>query len=229
MSAVFIAGSHTDVGKTHMACALLRGARAAGLTVDACKPVVSGYDPAAPQDSDPWRLLEAMGREPTPAAVEALSPWRYRAPLAPPMAARLEGERLELGAMAELCRARLAASEADLFVVEGVGGLMSPLAEGATGLDLMTALELPVLLVGGTYLGGISHTLTALEVLRARGLEVAALVLSQAGDPDAPDFEASVAMTADFTGPTPLLAAPRGGPAPDAALVAILGLPQKLG
>jgi dethiobiotin synthetase len=229
MTAVFVAGAHTDVGKTHMACALLAAAREAGLRTEALKPVVSGYDPAAPQGSDPWRLLEAMGQAPDEAALAAMSPWRYRAPLAPPMAARLEGERLELDAMTAICRDRLAASSADLFVVEGVGGLMSPIAEGATGLELMTALALPVMLVGGAYLGGISHTLTALEVLRVRGLAVAALVVSEAADPDRPDFEQSVATIRQFTGDTPVIAAPRGAPAPGAALLAAAGYAQTFG
>ena len=63
-------------------------------------------------------------------------------------------------------RAQLAANPADLAIVEGVGGLMSPIAEDVTGLELMVALGLPVVLVGGSYLGAISHTLTALEVRR---------------------------------------------------------------
>jgi len=227
MSALFVAGAHTDVGKTHIACALLRAARAAGRSVEALKPVVSGYDPAAPEGSDPWRLLEAMGREPTAAALAAMSPWRYRAPLAPPMAARLEGGRLELASLAQACRERLRATRADLFVVEGVGGLMSPIAEAATGLDLMVDLKLPVLLVGGAYLGGISHTLTALEVLRTRGLDVAALVVSQSADPEAPDFAASLATIRQFTGTIQVLAAPRAGALPEAGLLAAAGLAQK--
>jgi len=227
MKAVFVAGAHTDVGKTHIACALLRAALAAGLSVDALKPVVSGYDADTQQGSDPWRLIEAMGRAPDAASLERMSPWRYRAPLAPPMAARLEGQRLELEPMAALCRARLAETTADLFVIEGVGGLMSPIAEAATGLDLMIALDLPALLIGGAYLGGISHTLTALEVLRSRGLAVAAVVVSQSADPEAPDFAASVEMIAQFTGAAPVLAAPRTGPTPDAAMLGALGLAKK--
>ena len=109
-----------------------------------------------------------------------------------------------------LCAERLAATEADLFVLEGVGGLMSPLADGATGLDLMLALRLPVVLVGGSYLGAMSHTLTALEVLRARGQAVACVVVSQDGQPDAPDFAASLALVAEHAGPTPVMGAPRG-------------------
>ena len=209
---VFVAGSHTDVGKTFVACALVRAARSAGLSAEALKPIASGFDPDDWTGSDPGRLLAALGREASSVELDRITPWRFAAPLAPPMAARLEGRSLTLEAVADLCAERLAASPADLFVLEGVGGLMSPLTDDATGLELMTALNLPVLLVGGGYLGAISHTLTALEVLRHRGLPVAAVVVSQDGGADAPDFAATVALVADHARPTPVLAAPRAGP-----------------
>lgn len=211
MRSVFVAGAHTDVGKTFVACGLIRAGRAAGLDVQALKPAASGFDPADWADSDPGRLLQALGRPLDDDELQRIAPWRFEAPLAPPMAARLEGRDLPLTPIVDVCRAALAESHADLFVVEGVGGLMSPLADAATGLDLMTALELPALLVGGGYLGAISHTLTALEVLRARGQAVVAVVLSQDAQPDAPDFAATVALTRAHAGPTPVLAAPRGG------------------
>lgn len=192
MTAVFIAGAHTDVGKTFVACGLIRAARADGLTVEALKPIASGFDMADWGQSDPGRLLEALGRPLTDAALEAMTPWRFAAPLAPPMAARLEQRALPLSAIIDFCAARVAQSRADLLVVEGVGGLMSPIADGATGLELMTALHLPVVLVGGSYLGSISHNLTALETARSRGLSVTGLVISQSRAPDAPAFSETV-------------------------------------
>lgn len=210
MRALFVAGAHTDVGKTYAACAILRAARARGMAVEALKPVVSGFDPAAWADSDPGRLLAALGRPLTAEALEAISPLRFVAALAPPMAARLEGRRLRLAELVDICRAALALSGADLTLVEGVGGVMSPISEDATGLDLMAALGLPAVLVGGGYLGAISHTLTALETLRARNLPVLALVISQGADPEAPDFIQTVESVAAFAGDVPVLAAARG-------------------
>ncbi|HEX5377689.1 MAG TPA: dethiobiotin synthase [Phenylobacterium sp.] len=208
--ALFVAGAHTDVGKTFAACALIRAARARGLSVDALKPVVSGFDPDDWAQSDPGRLLTALDRPLTAEALEAMSPLRFRAALSPPMAARLEGVRLGLEAMAGFCRAALAASVADLMLVEGVGGVMSPIAEDATGLDLMTALGLPAVLVGGSYLGAISHTLTAIETLKGRGLPILAVVVSESGDPEAPDFRETVASVAAFAGDLAVVGAPRG-------------------
>ncbi|CAN5885978.1 dethiobiotin synthase [soil metagenome] len=211
MRALFIAGSHTDVGKTWAACALLKAARAKGLSVAALKPVVTGYLPSTATDTtDPGRLLAALGGDLSATALAAMSPLRFEAALSPPMAARLEGRTLTLADLLAVCRPVLATQTADLLLVEGAGGVMSPLAEDATGLDLQLALGLPTLLVGGSYLGGVSHTLTALEVLRSRGLEVLGIVVSQSPDPEAPDFVQTVAAVAQFAGDIPVLAAPRG-------------------
>jgi dethiobiotin synthetase len=208
--ALFVAGAHTDVGKTFCASALIRAARGQGLSVDALKPVVSGFDAEDWADSDPGRLLAALGTPLTPKTLDSISPLRFRAALSPPMAARLEGVSLGLAQLRTFCHDGLSASSADLMLIEGVGGVMSPIADDATCLDLMTALRLPTVLVGGSYLGAISHTLTALEVLRGRGLPVVALVVSQSDDPEAPDFRETVASVATFAGDVAVLAAPRG-------------------
>jgi dethiobiotin synthetase len=141
------------------------------------------------------------------------------------MAARREGRRLELEPVAEFCRERLSRSQADLMLVEGVGGLMSPIAERATGLDLMTALRLPSILVGGSYLGAISHLLTAAEALRGRGLPLVALVVSQSADPDAPDFAETLDAVREHLPQAPLVAARRGDDCewPDILAAAALG------
>ncbi|MBP6878245.1 MAG: dethiobiotin synthase [Phenylobacterium sp.] len=210
MRQLFVTGAHTDVGKTYVACAMLRAARANGLSVAALKPAVSGIDPADWSDSDPGRLLAAMGRPLTLAELDAIAPLRFAAPLSPPMAARLEGVDLRISTLTDFCRAGLAASAADLVLVEGAGGVMSPMAEDGTGLDLMAALGLPSVVVGGSYLGAISHTLTAIETLRARGLPIAAVVVSQSGEPDAPDFAQTVDSVAAFAGDARIIAAARG-------------------
>lgn len=207
--ALFVAGAHTDVGKTHVACALIRTLRARGITVEALKPVVSGFDPDDWADSDPGRLLQALGRPLSAPQFEAMSPWRFHAPLAPPMAAKREGKRLELAPIVDFCRRRIAQAQGQVCLVEGLGGVMSPLAEGATILDLMAALAAPSILVGGAYLGAISHILTAAETLKARGLPLAAVVVSESAEPAAPDFEETVASITEHLAGRPVFAAPR--------------------
>jgi dethiobiotin synthetase len=221
MKSLFVAGTGTDIGKTHVACALIQAVRARGLTVDAFKPVVSGFDPADPDASDPGRLALALGE---PDALPRISPRRYRAPLAPNLAARLEGETLTLDGLVDDCRARLARPDRDLLLIEGAGGVMSPLTDTATNLDLMVALDLPILLVAGSYLGTVSHVLTALEVIRARGLNLAALVMSESLD--APDLAQTAEMLRAFETRTPLILAPRAETWDAATLTEALLRPQ---
>jgi len=204
MKSLFVAGTGTDIGKTHVACALIRALRLRGLSIDAFKPVVSGFDPDDPDVSDPGRLAQALDE---PDALPRISPRRYRAPLAPNLAAALEGDVLRLDDLVGDCRDRLARPDRDLLLIEGAGGVMSPLTDTATNLDLMVALNLPVLLVAGSYLGTVSHVLTALEVIRSRGLSVAALVMSESLA--APDLGQTGRMLRGFETRAPLVLAPR--------------------
>ncbi|MDO9335647.1 MAG: dethiobiotin synthase [Caulobacter sp.] len=219
MRTLFIAGAGTDVGKTWVTAALARALLAAGTSVAVFKPVASGYDPASPDESDAGRLLAALGREPTPEAIAEICPLRFAAPLSPPAAARREGVTLSLDGLVDSCRARIAAAPAEVLLIEGVGGLMSPVTDTATGLDLLAALDVPAILVGGTYLGGISHLLTAAEVLAARRLPLLAAIASES-PPPAPDFAETAADLRRFLGATPLLAAGRNDEAFGRDLVA---------
>jgi len=200
VTAVFVTGTGTDVGKTFLSAALIRHWRAAGRAVAACKPVLSGFDPASATTSDPGVLLAALGRPSTDidTDIEAISPWRFAAPLSPDLAAARERRALDFEAIVEF--SRKAAASAERVLIEGVGGVMVPLDERHTVLDWMSALRLPVLLVAGSYLGTISHTLTALRVLAQRNLTVAALAVSESVTPGAPldDTVATIARFADL-------------------------------
>jgi 8-amino-7-oxononanoate synthase len=175
-----------------------------GDVVDAFKPVVSGFDPKdAPETSDPARLAAALGaRRRVPHRPAPLP-----RPLSPNIAARLEGETLAMDDMVIDAVARAAELRDGLLLVEGAGGVMSPLTDGETNLDMIAALACPVLLVAGSYLGTASHLLTALEVLRTRGLTVAAIVVSESVD--APDLDQTVEMLRAFERQAPIIVAPR--------------------
>lgn len=208
MKTFFIAGAGTDVGKTYVTAAVARALLRTGRTVGVFKPVASGFDPARPEESDAGRLLDALGLPPSPRNIETICPLRFAAPLSPPAAARREDVTLSLERIAGLCEARVRAADADVLLIEGVGGLMSPLTDAATGLDLLARLAAPTVLVGGSYLGAISHLLTAVEVLGGRGLEIAAAVVSES-PPPAPDFRETVADIGRFLPDLPLFAADR--------------------
>ncbi len=187
MASNFITGTGTDIGKTWLACALLRHWRRQGLEPAAYKPVLSGFDPAAAPDGDAGRLLAALGRPTSQAEIDAIAPWRFTAPLSPDMAAAREGRRIVFDEL--LAFTRQATVGASPILVEGVGGVMVPLDEGHTVRDWIAASGLPCVLVAGSYLGSLSHTLTALEALARVGAGVTAIALNET--PDSP-----VALTA---------------------------------
>jgi dethiobiotin synthetase len=178
MTALFVSATGTDIGKTYISAAIAKALRAGGRTVEALKPVISGFEMEALADSDTGILLSATGLALTPENADAVSPWRFRAPLSPDMAAAREGRTIDFGALASFCLSGIA-SRKDVLLIEGVGGVMVPLDDRHTVLDWMAALEVPVLLVAGSYLGSISHTLTALDVIGRRGIRVMAVVISE--------------------------------------------------
>jgi len=207
MTAIFVSATGTDVGKTFVTTGLIRHYLGQGRAVDAIKPVVSGFDPAALPASDPGALLAALGRPVTIEEAERISPWRFAAPLSPDMAARREARTIDFNAVTEFCRSAMAARRGHLLI-EGIGGVMVPLDESRTVLDLMTQLRLPILLVAGTYVGTISHTLTALQILVRRNLDVAAVIVSESPG-SAAALDDTVATIARFSGSIDVVGVPR--------------------
>jgi dethiobiotin synthetase len=215
MPACFVTGTGTDIGKSFVTAALLRRVPAA----TALKPVASGFDPAAAAISDPGILLAAMRRPITDAALDDVAPWRFAAPLSPDMAAAREGTAIDFTALVAFCRTRIAAAP-DLLLIEGIGGLMVPLDATHTVLDWMAALDIPILLVAGSYLGTISHSLSAAAVLKTYGLRIASLVVNETEGSAVP-LDETAATIQRFVAPVPVIAVPRGASSDHPAFAAI--------
>jgi dethiobiotin synthetase len=207
MSAIFVTATGTDIGKTFVAAGLIRHFRTAGRAVAAIKPVVTGYYPAEAAGSDPGVLLTALGEPAAPADIERVAPFRFAAPLAPAMAARHEKRTLDFDALLGFCR-RAIADHDGLLLIEGVGGIMVPLDERHTVLDWMAALKLPLVLVAGSYLGTVSHTLSALDVLLRRELTVTALIVNETAR-SAVTMADTMETLNHFAGGIPIVALPR--------------------
>lgn len=203
MSAFFITATGTEIGKTFVASGLIRHWRAAGRTVDARKPVATGFDPAAAGTSDAGLLLVALGKAVTPAEIDRISPWRFAAPLSPDMAARRENRSIEFDALVTFSRNAIAGAK-DLLLIEGIGGVMVPLTETHTVLDWIAALNIPLVLVAGSYLGSLSHTLTCLDVLARRGLAVKAVVVNETPG-SAVSIDGTVETISNFSGTIPVI------------------------
>ena len=140
--------------------------------------MLSGFDARSPQASDAGQLLAALGRESSPAELDAIAPWRFAAALSPDMAAAREGRRIDFDELLAFSRrARDAASRPSL--IEGVGGVMVPLDARHTVRDWIAGCAMPCVVVAGSYLGSLSHTLTALAALDAVGADVTAIVVNE--------------------------------------------------
>jgi dethiobiotin synthetase len=223
MTAIFITATGTDIGKTFVAAGLIRHWRGAGRAVEALKPVATGFDPVAAGLSDPGILLAALGRPITLGEIECIAPWRFSAPLSPNMAARRENRALGFDALVAFSRGAIASVEGFLLI-EGVGGVMVPLDDKHTVLDWMAALDIPVVLVTGNYLGSLSHTLTALDALRRRNLVIKALVVNETPGTTVPMAD-TVETLQRFAAAIPVVALPRlpgGGDRAFAKLAALL-------
>lgn len=179
MSAYFVTAIGTEIGKTYVSACLLKGWRAAGHMVHALKPVMSGFGEDALDISDAGQLLKACGRPVTPQSVSEVCLHRFEAPLAPNVAMRRAGVAQDYEAILSFTRARLQQAGARRMIVEGAGGVMSPLTDDTLQIDFMADLGLPVILVAAPYLGAVSHTLTAVDALRARGIGIDRLIISQ--------------------------------------------------
>jgi len=207
MRAAFITGTGTDIGKTFLTAALIRNLRSAGIGVHAIKPVVTGFDDKSLQGSDPAVLLAALGRSVSLQEIEGISPWRFKAPLSPDAAARQEGRSIAFAQVVEFCRKTLSANPG-VVLIEGIGGIMVPLDEHRTVLDLMSVLRLPLMLVAGSYVGTLSHTLTSLEVLARRNLDVAGVIVSESSG-SAASLDETVATLRRFADTIEVIGIPR--------------------
>jgi dethiobiotin synthetase len=182
---LFVTGTGTGVGKTIVSAALLAAMRAAGEPVRAHKPVVTGLEePLGLWPPDHELLAAAAGMSP-----EDVAPLRYGPAVSPHLAATLAGEPVDPHKLVERARASWELTDSfenagsstepsPTLVIEGVGGLLVPLADDFTVRDLAVELGLPLVVAAKPGLGTINHTLLTLEAARGVGLTVCAVVLT---------------------------------------------------
>ncbi|TMK33740.1 MAG: dethiobiotin synthase [Actinobacteria bacterium] len=201
MNGLFVTGTDTGVGKTVLAAGIVLALRARGHSVGVVKPIQSGARADDP-DGDAMLLKRWTGvSEPA----EEIAPYSFAAPLAPLVAAELEGRAVDR--VQAVAHVRAIAERYEAVVVEGAGGFLVPVGEDWTIADLAAALGLPVLVVARPGLGTVNHT--ALTVLAARrlGVEPLGVVLNGAADESSPDNARLIERLAGVPvlGHTPLL------------------------
>ena len=210
--AYFLTGTDTEIGKTFITCALLHRARQLGLKAAGIKPVAAGTDAAGKNDD--VERIRAAGNVVLPADV--INPYCFAPAIAPHLAAAEAGVAIDF---ARIAAARASARlEADLVIVEGVGGFRVPLGVDRDSADLAVTLALPVILVVGLRLGCLNHALLTAEAIAARGLTLAGWVANRI-DPDMARADDNIAALRERLGAPLLGSVPRcaGGQPADAA------------
>lgn len=185
---VFIAGTDTEIGKTHVSVALLHALRAAGIDACGMKPVASGCEPtpAGLRNADALALQAASSGHPAYAKV---NPFAFSAPVSPHLAAARDGVTVDLEPLAELHQELV--RDHSCVVVEGIGGWLVPLDERRTTADLVKHLNIPVLLVVGLRLGCLNHALLSARAIEADGVPLLGWIGNRI-DPDMAMADANI-------------------------------------
>lgn len=202
MQKFFITATGTDIGKTFVTAALAHQLTESGYEIEAKKPMISGYVDGDVNDTE--ILLKAQGAKINQKNISICSPLRFREPTSPDYAAKLEHRKIAMSDLTEICKPQ---GKPDYLLIEGVGGVSVPFNEDETILDLIVALKMPVILVAGSYLGSINHTLTTLATLKARLVTNVKIVISESADNPMP-LQETVETIARFT-ELPIMVLPR--------------------
>ena len=172
---IYVTGTDTDAGKTGACIALLHALRRSGASAVGMKPVASGSSLTLDGYRNDDALALQSASDPTP-DYALVNPLALIEPTAPEIAAAVDGVEVALPALIDAFKALT--QKADHVVVEGVGGWMAPLSRELMQVDLVRALQLPVILVVGVRLGCINHALLSLRALRADAVSVVGWVAS---------------------------------------------------
>jgi dethiobiotin synthetase len=177
---VFVTGTDTGVGKTVVACALVRALRSRGLRVAVMKPVAAGSARTAEglRNGDALALIEAAGQ---PAPYALVNPYCFEPAVSPHIAA--EDLKIEVDISRILLDLDVLAADVDCTVVEGAGGWLTPINERQTMADLAAALRLPILVVVGLRLGCLSHAQLTRLAVGLRGMSFGGWIANGV-DPD---------------------------------------------
>lgn len=205
MSAYFIAGTDTGVGKTLVAASLLHAAKGKGLSTAAIKPVAAGCEQTEEglRNDDALMLQQHVSLD---LCYDELNPVALAAAIAPHIAAEQEGRRLTVSRLVGFCRGVLA-KRADFTVIEGAGGWRVPLNSVETMASLAKELNIPIIVVVGMRLGCINHALLTVEAIRRDGLPIAGWVANQL-DSNMPVFEENIQTIQSVMGAEPLAVIP---------------------
>jgi len=202
---VFVTGTDTGVGKTVVACALIRGLRSLGLSAAAMKPVASGAERTSKglRNADALALVASSGLA---LPYSEVNPYCFEPAISPHIAAKEASIRIDIGVIKQMYE-QLAARH-DWVVIEGAGGWFAPIGERRNMADIAWALTVPALLVVGLKLGCLNHAKLTQGGIEARGVSFAGWIAS-AVDPAFERADENLASLERLLGAPPLAVVPR--------------------
>ena len=207
----FITATGTDIGKTLVSAALCHQLKSRGISVQPFKPIISGYKEQSPTGTDSGILLQSNEVKPTHQEVLRISPWRYKDPISPDMAAQKEQRPIHFEELIQYSlNLPIPTNSPPIHVniIEGVGGPMVPIDDRHTVMDWMVRLKAEIILVTGSYLGTISHTLTTLKAMEQYHLSPIGIIISESKVSPVPLKQTAETITR-FAPKIPLITIPR--------------------
>ena len=182
MKPYFITSTGTNIGKTYLTKLIIDRCRDLKISINAIKPIISGFDINNYKDSDTGLILRALNKK----NIDEVSPWRFKTPISPDAAAKIENTSIDFFELRDFCKKKIKENiiNNSYFLIEGVGGTMVPINDKYTVFDLIKSLNIPIILVIGSYLGSISHTLNALENIKNSDIKLDSIVISQSENDD---------------------------------------------
>ena len=180
---IFITSTGTNIGKTYLTNLLIKRALKLNYKINAIKPIISGFNIAKLEETDSGIILKALSMDKR--RIDEISPWRFKDPLSPDMAAKLAKKEINFKEIINYCNSYIKSKkDDDILLIEGVGGTMVPINSKYTILDLIKKLNIPIILTIGSYLGSISHTLNSYEVLIKNNVNINSIILNQSNEND---------------------------------------------
>ena len=175
----FVASTGTDLGKTYVSKNLIRIFKKKKISIKPYKPIISGVNKKNIFKSDSALLLKELNFSISTKDIMHISPWTFKEPLAPTLAAKKERKNIKYTTIIKWFNNELKSLKNDFALIEGVGGLMVPIGKKKTFIDFICEFNIPIILVVGNYLGTISHTLSLIKTIELADLNVINIVINE--------------------------------------------------
>lgn len=176
MQVIAIVSPGTNAGKTLVTTSYCYQLRHNNCSIRVIKPIISGWKD---EDNDTINIIKSLDLPVTQENIDKISPWRFIAPISPDIAASKECKIIELQKIVEFCCDKKQNKNIKYLIIEIAGGLLTPINSHETMLDLVCKVKADIILVTNHYLGCISHTLMAHNIIKSSDLTLKKLIISQ--------------------------------------------------